>query len=99
MLHFLQQSHWGEGNISFSTPCFLTVHDGPAGDFPEDQTQGPDVGLLVGLEDVGANGLVQHLRGHVALGSHAGVVAHVQVVVGLGVDDCQTWQGGNKKIV
>ena len=67
-----------------------TIDDGPASDFPEDQAEGPDVSLLVGLKDVHANGLIQHLRGHVALGAHTRVVAHIQVVIGLRVYYCQT---------
>lgn len=70
--------------------CRLTVDDGSAGDFPEDQAESPDVGLLVGLEHVGADGLIQHLRGHVAFGPHTRVVAHIKVVPGLWVDDGQS---------
>lgn len=70
--------------------CRLTVDDGSAGDFPEDQAESPDVGLLVGLEHVGADGLIQHLRGHVAFGPHTRVVAHIKVVPGLRVDDGQS---------
>lgn len=68
----------------------LTVDDGSAGDLPEDQAQSPDVGLLVGLKHVGADGLVQHLGGHVAFGPHARVVANIQVVSGLRVYDSQS---------
>lgn len=70
--------------------CRITVDDGPAGDFPEDQAESPDVGLLVGLKHVGADGLIQHLRGHVAFGPHTGVVAHIEVVSGLRVYDSQS---------
>lgn len=70
--------------------CLLTVNNGSAGNFPEDQAQGPDVSLLVGLKDVHTNALVQHLRGHVALGPHTRVVAHIEVAVGLRMYDSQT---------
>lgn len=72
--------------------CFLiTIDIGPAGNFPEDQAQGPDVSLLVRLKDVHSNSLIQHLRGHVALGPHARVIAHIEVVMGLRVYHGQTW--------
>lgn len=68
----------------------LTVNDGSAADFPEDQAESPDVGLLVGLKYVGADGLIQHLRGHVTFGPHTRVVAHIKVVPGLRVYDSQS---------
>lgn len=68
----------------------LTINYGPAGNFPEDQAQGPDVSLLVGLKDVHTDSLIQHLRSHVALGPHARIVAHIQVVMRLGVYHSQT---------
>lgn len=72
--------------------CRLTVNDGSTGDFPEDHAESPDVGLLVGLKHVGADGLVQHLGCHVAFGPHTRVVAHVKVVPGLRVYDSQSWR-------
>lgn len=72
--------------------CLITIDNGPAGNFPEDQAQSPDVSLLVRLKDVHTNSLIQNLRGHVALGPHAGVIAHIEVVMGLRVYDSQTWE-------
>lgn len=63
--------------------CRLTVDDGSAGDFPEDQAESPDIGLLVGLKHVGVDGLIEHLGGHVAFGPHTRVVAHIKVAPGL----------------
>lgn len=64
----------------------ITIDNCPAGNFPEDQPQGPDICLLVRLKNISANGLVQHLRGHVTFGPNTGVVAHIDVVMGLRVD-------------
>lgn len=69
----------------------ITIYDGPAGDLPQHQAEGPNVRLLVGLEDVHADALVQHLRGHIAFGAHARVVAHVQDVATLRVHDGQAY--------
>lgn len=63
----------------------LTVADHAPGHLPEHQPEGPDVHTLVGVEAVGLDALVQHLGGHVALGAHARVVAHVQLVCALGM--------------
>lgn len=74
-------------------PCgqAITVYDSPAGDLPQHQAERPNIRLLVGLEDVHADALVQHLRSHVALGAHSRVVAHVQDVVTLRVHDGQAY--------
>ncbi len=42
-------------------------HVDTPGHLPEDQSQGVHVGLHVGVEGVGADGLVEHLGRHVAL--------------------------------
>lgn len=69
-----------------------TVADGPPGNLPQNEAQGPDVHPLVGLKAIHLDGVVQHLGGHVALGSHFGVVAHVQLVGVLEMHDGQTWR-------
>lgn len=83
-IHKLSSHHITTGR------CRLTVNEGSAGDFPEDHPESPDVRLLVGLKHVGADGLIQHLRGHVTFGPHTKVVAHIKVVPGLRVYDSQS---------
>lgn len=55
----------------------LTIAHCPPGDFPQHQTQGPDVHSLEGLEAVHLDGVVKNLGGHVALGANFRVVAHI----------------------
>lgn len=76
--------------LSPGLAVIITVNDGSAGDFPEDHAESPDVSLLVGLKHVGADGLIQHLGGHVTFGPHTRVVAHIKVVPGLRVYDSQS---------
>lgn len=52
---------------------------------PQHQPKGPDVHSLIGIKAICLNGLVQHFRCHVALGTDFWVVAHIQQVVCLGV--------------
>lgn len=58
---------------------------------PQHQPKGPDVHSLVSVEAVCLNGLVQYLRGHVALGAHLWIVAHIQQIVCLRVCYSQPW--------
>ena len=68
----------------------LTIADGPPGDLPQDEAQGPDVHSLVGLETVHLDGVIEHFGGHVALRAHFRVVPHIQLVGVLKMHDRQT---------
>lgn len=80
------------GASSHDTLCStaeLTIADGSPGDLPQHQAEGPNVHSLVRLKAVRLDGVVQHLRGHVALGAHFGVVAHIQLISVLEVHNSQ----------
>lgn len=72
-----------------------TVADSSSGDLPQDEAQGPDVHSLEGLKAVHLDGVVKHLRGHVALCAHLRVVPHIQFIGVLKMHDCQTCFVGN----
>lgn len=58
----------------------LTIADGSSGNLPQHQAKGPNVHTLVRLKAVCLDGVVKHLRGHVALGTDFGVVADIQLI-------------------
>lgn len=75
----------------------LTVYSGPTGDLPQNQSQRPDISLLVWFKDVHTDTFIQDLRGHVAFGAHSSVVPYIQVVVGLRMSDSQAYQNTQEK--
>lgn len=63
--------------------------------FPQHESKGPDIDSLVRLKAICLNGVIQDLRGHVALCPNFRVIPYIQLICVLKMHHSKTWRTKN----